>query len=405
MKTAESILTNYKKFHISLGLERTQKILNMLGNPENGFKCFHIAGTNGKGSTSKIINDILVENFKNTDVKIGLFTSPHIARYNERIRINNENIPDYTFDKLVNLIDDFAKKNNIELTEFELLTVVAFYYFYLKRVKYVVLETGLGGSFDSTNVIKNPLTCIITTIDFDHTERLGKTINEIASQKAGIIKKNSKVVISENNLGYKTVLNKIKEENAILIDIPKVKIIFENEKNYAEIDGKKYEFNLLGSHQADNLALALGAINASGIKISNKAIKEALKNVKWKFRLDYNKEKNLLIDGAHNPSGIKVLREFVDERFQNKKKSFIFGCLKNKDYNKMLEILLKNEDEFYFFEFDYPNALKFDELCEKYKVKAQKISNIKEIKDIIKKPNLKILCGSLYMLGRLNEIL
>lgn len=405
MKTALEVLTGYKKFHISLGLERTQKILNLLGNPENSFKCFHIAGTNGKGSTSKIINDILIENFKNSDTKIGLFTSPHITRYNERIKINNEDIPDYTFNKLVDSIDNFAQKNGIELTEFELLTVVAFYYFYLKGVKYVVLETGLGGTYDSTNVIKEPLCCVITTIDFDHTERLGKTIDEIASQKAGIIKKNSKVVISKNNLGYKTILNKAKEENASFVDIPDVKILFEKEKNFAVVENKKYGFNLLGSHQADNLALALGAISTFDVKIKDSAIKTALKNVKWKLRLDYDKEKNLLKDGAHNPSGIKALRKFLDDRFKDDKKTFIFGCLKNKDYKKMLEILLKEEDEFYFFEFDYPNALKFDELDEKYKTKAIKIESIQEIENIIKKPNLKIVCGSLYMLGKLNEIL
>ena len=171
MKSADEILTSHNKFHINLGLERICAIANLLGNPQDKYKIFHIAGTNGKGSTSKIINDILIE----SNFKVGLFTSPHLFSYTERIKVNNENISQYVFDKLTNEIDKLAKKNNIELSEFELITAVAFYYFYIKQVDYVVLEVGLGGLYDATNIIKNSIS-IITTIDFDHTERLGSTI-------------------------------------------------------------------------------------------------------------------------------------------------------------------------------------------------------------------------------------
>ena len=406
MKTAYEILTSTKKFHISLGLERVKKVLNLLDNPQEKYECFHIAGTNGKGSTSKIINDILIENFKNTDIKTGLFTSPHLFSYTERIKINNKDINTETFNELVNFVDELAVKNDIELTEFEIITVTAFYYFYLEKVKYVVLETGLGGLLDATNVILKPLVCIITTIDFDHTERLGKTIEEIASQKAGIIKENSNVVISPKNLGYNRILKTVKDKNAALISIPKVKILRENNINYACIIDKnrtkKYEFNLLGSHQADNLALALSAIKISNLLISEETIKNALKNVHWLFRIEYKKDKNLIIDGAHNPSGIMTLRRFLDENFKEEKKCFIFGCLKNKDYKKMLKILLTPEDKFYFFEFNYPNALKFDELSEEYKNKAIKLTDINEVKKIIdENSDLKIVCGSFYMLGKI----
>ncbi len=396
MKTAEEILTSHNKFHIKLGLERITKILNLLDNPQEKYEIIHIAGTNGKGSTSKIINEILIEHFK--DKNIGLFTSPHLFSYTERISINNENISEYIFNKLTNEIDLLAQKNNIELSEFELITAVAFYYFYIKKVNYVVLEVGLGGLYDSTNVIKNS-TSVITTIDFDHTERLGKNINEIAVQKAGIIKQNSNVIVSKNNLGYKAIKNTAQEKNAKIIDLDNVKVILED-KNYAIIDNKKFEFNLLGTHQAQNLALALGAIKSLDLDIKDETLKNALKKVNWRFRLEYHKEKNILIDAGHNPSGIKTLRNFLDENFKNEKKTFIFGCLKNKDYKDMLKTLIQNNDEFYFYEFDYPNALKFEELPKEYQI--NKLENIEQIKKIIEnKKNLKIFCGSIYMLGKI----
>lgn len=388
MLSAKEILTSHNKFHINLGLERILGVMKLLNNPQNNYKIFHIAGTNGKGSTSKIINEILVQ----SGYKTGLFTSPHLFSYTERIQINNKQIDEKLFDKLVNEIDLLAKKNDIELSEFELITAVAFYYFSLEKVDYVVLEVGLGGLYDATNIIKNS-TSIITTIDFDHTERLGKTIEEIAIQKAGIIKENSKVVVARDNLGFNQIEKIAKQKNAKILDLPKVEILFE-EKNYALINGEKFEFNLLGSHQAKNLALALGALQELNIK--KEILKKALKNVIWHFRLEYLKEKNVLIDGGHNPSGIGTLRNFLDENFKNERKTFIFGCLKNKDYEKMLDILIKEEDEFYFYEFDYPNALKFAELPKKYH--AKKIENLEDIKKI---KNLKIFCGSIYMLGKI----
>jgi len=397
MKNANEILTSHEKFHINLGLERISKILNLLNNPQDNAKIIHIAGTNGKGSTAKIINEVLIEHFKNKK-NIGLFTSPHLFSYEERIKINNEKINPNTFDELTNKIDALAKKNNIELSEFELITAVAFYYFNLNDVEYIVLEVGLGGLFDATNVIKNS-TSVITTIDFDHTERLGNSIEEIATQKAGIIKKNSNVIVSKENQGFEIIKKIAKEKSANIIELPNVEVKFE-EENYAIIDNDKYIFNLLGSHQAQNLALALGTINSLNLDIKKETIKKALKNVTWNFRLEYIKEKNILIDAGHNPSGIKTLKAFLDENFKNCPKTYIFGCLKNKDYKTMLDILNPKENELTFFEFDYPNALKFDELDKKYK--AKKVTTLNEIKNIIDTNNdLKIFCGSIYMLGKI----
>lgn len=407
MRTAKEILTSHNKFYINLGLLRIEKILELLGNPQEHFKVIHVAGTNGKGSTCKLINEILIQNFTDANVKVGLFTSPHLFSYTERIKINNIDILESDFDFLVNKIDDIAKKHKIELTEFELLTAVGFYYFYIKKVEYAVVEVGLGGLYDATNVIKKPLIEAITELDLDHTQRLGSTIEEIAIQKAGIIKENSKVIFLKTNKGS-NILEKIaKEKKAEIVIAPKVSVEFKDGVSYAYIDNKRCEFNLLGHHQADNLALAIGAINAIGLNINFDTLQKALKFVKWPFRLEYHKENNLLIDGAHNPSGVRTLRKFLDDNFKNNKKTFVFGCLNNKDYKKMLDILLEKDDEFYFYEFNYPNALKYEELDERYKKIAKKALTIEDIKKIIKeKQNLKVFCGSLYMLGRIfSEIL
>ncbi len=392
MQSAESILTSKNKFHINLGLARTLEALEKLGNPQNDINFIHVAGTNGKGSVCALLNEILCTYFLNTDVKIGLFTSPHLFSYCERIKINNENISQDELDKYIKIASD----SQDELTEFEILTVAAFLYFKDKNVKYVVLEVGLGGKFDSTNVIKNTLCSVITTIDYDHTARLGNTIEEIAYQKAGIIKQNCPVVIGCDNLGLDVVKKYASDFNAPLYE---VKSLVKPSFSTISINNKEYDFSLLGDYQTKNLALALETLKHLPFKVSEETLKIALKNVRWKFRLEYDKEKKLLIDGAHNPSGIKALREFLDKYFPDDKKTFIFGCLNNKDYENMLNELILPDDEFYFYEFDYPNALKFEQLPNKIKARAKRVLNPFEILESRK--NLKIVCGSLYMLGRL----
>lgn len=362
-------------FYIELGLDRIQKALNILGNPQDDLKYIHVAGTNGKGSVCTMLESIL----RNAGYKTGLYTSPHIFEYTERIKINGIDIPKEDFAELF----DKVSKINIHLTEFEVLTVMMFLYFKRNNVDIVILETGLGGRFDATNVIKTNLCSVITQIDLDHTERLGETKEKIAYEKAGIIKPNCPVITS---MGYEAIRDRADELNAMLIFVsPFVPPEF--------VDA----LALKGLHQIENLALVLTVINYLFKDIDENTIKEGLKQVKNPCRFEYFKDKNLIIDASHNPNGILALRNNLDYYFPNEKRRFVFGCLKNKDYSKMMDILFKEGDEIYLNEFDYPNACPFNILSEKCPQKALPYSD----KVKLTPDKLNIICGSFYMIGKL----
>ena len=393
---AAEILTSKNKFHIKLGLERMEIILKAFNNPENSFECIHIAGTNGKGSTCTIMEKILLEDKRKV---IGKYTSPHLFSYTERISVDGENISEVELNQIISLINKKDDELNLGLTEFEILTAAAFIYFKKKNVDIAILETGLGGRLDATNVIKKPLISVITSISFDHKERLGDTIEKIAYEKAGIFKKGSKCVFLTSNNGFETLKNEAIKKGAIFIE-DDLDVIVEN--NIAKINGEDFEFNLNGDFQKENLKLALLAINSLDFKIKKETIKNALKNVSWRFRMDKinYKGKNLLIDSCHNPDGARVLAEYLKKYEKNKKIKFIFGCLKNKEYEKILDTIYKPEFDFCFYEFNYPNALKYENLDEKYKNKIREIKNpMFEIEQ--NDYELCILAGSIYMLGKI----
>ena len=393
---AAEILTSKNKFHIKLGLGRMEIILKAFNNPENSFECIHIAGTNGKGSTCTIMEKILLEDKRKV---IGKYTSPHLFSYTERISVNGENISEVELNQIISLINKKDAELNLGLTEFEILTAAAFIYFKKKNVDIAILETGLGGRLDATNVIKKPLISVITSISFDHKERLGDTIEKIAFEKAGILKKGSKCTFLKTNNGFETLKNEAIKKGAIFIE-DDLDVTVEN--NIAKINGEDFEFNLNGDFQKENLKLALLAINSLDFKIKKETIKNALKNVSWRFRMEKinYKGKNLLIDSCHNPDGARVLAEYIEKYEKNKKIKFIFGCLKNKEYEKILDTIYSPCYDFCFYEFNYPNALKYENLDKKYKNK------IREIKEPIfeigqNDYELCVLAGSIYMLGKI----
>lgn len=367
-------LTSPKIFKIDLSLDRMYSALKKLGNPQDSLKYIHVAGTNGKGSTCAMLASILQE----AGYKVGLYTSPHIFEYTERIKINGIEIEKQDFADLIEEVLNLE----INLTEFEILTLVMFLYFSRKNVEIVILETGMGGRFDATNVIKENLCAIITQIDLDHTERLGKTRDEIAFEKAGIIKPNCPVITS---MGYEEIRDKADElDSMLLFTSPFVP------QEFVEA------LSLKGLHQIENLALVMTAINYLFKDVDENTIKEGLKKVKNPCRFEFFEDKNLIIDASHNPNGIRALKENLYYYFPDKKRRFVFGCLKNKDYPKMMEILFEEDDEVYLNEFDYPNACSFEELSSACPIKAQKYENQKLTND-----KLNIVCGSFYMIGQM----
>jgi len=422
---AFEILTASEKFHIELGLSRISRILELLDNPQKGMNFIHVAGSNGKGSTCAVLEEILTK----AGYKTGKFTSPHLFSYCERITVNKRPISDFEFNAIINKIVELDKKFKIELTEFEILTAAGFLYFKQNACDIVILEVGLGGRLDSTNVIENPLVSIITSISLEHKERLGDTIEKIAKEKAGIIKKGCPVVFLKENKGYKTLLEESIKKGGVIFETETVSV----KNGYAAVNIKALEgftgninakapvkFNLNGSYQGENLALALKTVeilNAKGFKINTETVIDALKTVKWRFRLQKinYKGNEILVDSCHNPDGARVLAKYLDEEYKDKKIKIIFGCLKNKDYKEVSKFLLSKNPpgkakeqnlkrELYFYEFNYPNALKYEDFIQninpKFKPLIKKTDTpIKELED--KSFDLIVVCGSIYMLGLL----
>lgn len=374
-KDAIDVITSKDNFYIDLGLDRISQVLEKLGNPQDKLNCIHVAGTNGKGSVCAILDSILRE----AGYKTGLYTSPHIWEYTERIKVSGEDISQESFAEYVEKITNIG----IHLTEFEILTVMAFLYFKDMNVDVVVLETGLGGRLDATNVIKKNLCAIITQIDLDHTDRLGDTKEKIAYEKAGIIKHDCPVVTS---MGFEAIKDKADEENSMFIfTSPFV------EQKYLDV------LTLKGKHQAENLSLALTALGYLFPEITEDVILKGLAKVKHPCRFEYFKDKNLIVDACHNPNGVQALRENLDSYFPTEERRFIFGCLKTKDYEKMMDILFREGDEVYLNPFNYPNACSYEELTEKCPVSSKQY-----VPDISLNPDkLNIICGSFYMISGL----
>jgi len=421
---AINYINDKNKYGSRLGLERISKLLELLGSPHMDLKHIHIAGTNGKGSTASYIATILKEG----GYKVGLFTSPYLERFNERISINGEDIPD---DRLVeitervkNSIDIMLKEGYDHPTTFEIVTAIGFVYFKEENVDYVVLEVGLGGRLDSTNVIKDSLISVITTIDYDHMDVLGDTLGKIAYEKAGIIKDRGLVLTYPQD---KDALNTIKEvskkrgatleicpmENVEILKLDEYGGVF----NY-KYNGKEYnniEIRLIGKHQIYNATLALTAVimlKERGIlEISEEAIKRGLKNTRWPGRMEVLKRNPLfIIDGAHNIQGIKVLAENLN-RFNYKRLILGIGILKDKEVEPMVKALVDKADEVVVTEaniYRKMDATDLEKIVNKYNPHTHVQDNIKEAVskayELAGKEDLILFTGSLYLIGDIRKI-
>ena len=328
-------------------LHRFKDLLEILGNPQEKLKCIHLAGTNGKGSVASFISSILQE----AGYKVGLYTSPDLVSVTERIRIGDVFIPEKDFERLLFQVYKATSKLQDEslFTYFEVLTAIGFLYYEENNCDVVVLETGLGGRHDATNVITAPLCAVLTTISYDHVQRLGSTLKEIAYEKAGIIKPSIPTIIYPQEPEVLEVITSTCEmQNAplCLCDFKELTSISNtlegqvfNYKNY-----EKLSIKLLGEHQRYNAALAIEVIEVLldlGLTIKPEAIYKGLGKTKWPGRLDIiHHEPLFLIDGAHNIQGAMALRDAITYYFKNKKIIYLFGSLKDKDYNHILELTI-----------------------------------------------------------------
>ena len=406
MQNFEKILTSQEKFKINLGLERIEKILELFDNPQEKLKVLHIAGTNGKGSTATMLNNILIKN----DFKCGLYTSPHILSYTERFKINNIDISEEKLNSILNLVNTKAKENNIDLTEFELLTAIGFIYFYEENVDFAIMETGLGGRFDATNIIKHPICSIITSISKDHTDRLGDTLEKIAFEKAGIIKENSPVIISESNSGRLVIENIAKEKNAPIYLAENFEL--KNPKTNEFTNGKEsYKLSLLGIHQGENLGLVIKAVDVLKKNFDINNIEKGLLNSFIPCRMQYFKEYNILFDGAHNESASKLLKENLDLYFIDREKMFIFGVLARKDYKSIIKNLFNDNDKICIDDDFETTAIKKEVLKEEISAHCKNITYIDNAEKLIKerlnntkeknqKLPLLIITGSFYLCAK-----
>lgn len=337
-------------------LDAMRFFMDKLNHPEKELKFIHIAGTNGKGAVTEMISNILL----NSGYKVGKFMSPHLIRYNERIQINNKEITNKEMEEIIIKLDPLVKEYNSKgkgnVTLFELETTMAILYFANKKCDIVVLEVGLGGLYDCTNIVY-PIVSIITSIGYDHMKFLGNTLEEIAFQKAGIIKQNSKTIfMSQSESVDNVIIERCKEENNKLFLVNKEEIKnYSYTVEYQKFDYKEFkniEINLKGISQIYNACITLETVNVLKEKynIKEEIIRKSLKNVIHRGRFEkINNNPTVIYEGAHNEPAIKNFINSVDMYYKNNKKVYIISILKSKDYKTILKLLVKNDENIYIF--------------------------------------------------------
>jgi len=426
-KEAMNYIHNTAKFGSNYGLERTEKILELLGDPHKKLKCIHIAGTNGKGSTTAMLTEVL----KEAGYKVGMYTSPFLEEFEERIQINGVNIPKEDLSDIVTevskAVDKVLQLGYDHPTEFEIITCAMFLYFYNRKVDYAVVEVGLGGRLDSTNVIM-PILSIITSISYDHMKILGDTLTEIAYEKAGIIKEGIPLVLyPQAEESYKVIKNICEEKNSRLIEVKEnsarfVDVINDNQNFLQKIeiktDEKNYEveLSLLGKHQLLNCAVIIHAveeIKRLGAFISRTDIINGLRKVKWPGRLEVMMNNPLVvIDGAHNIDGIKKLSESIDTYFNYHNIILILGILADKQVEAMINVITPKAKKIIAVT---PNSERA-ELAKDLSEEIIKVNeNVEVIEDYSKayekalsycnKEDMLLISGSLYMIGDMRKII
>ena len=400
------------KFGSIPGLERIEALCNLVGNPQDKLGFVHVGGTNGKGSNCAMIAGML----QNAGYKTGLFTSPYVIDFRERIQIDGEMIdPDELgsiVEELIPLVAELAKQE-ITPTEFEVLTVVALVYYQRHNCDFVVLEVGLGGLCDSTNIIKNPEVCVITSVSYDHTHILGETIEEIAFQKSGIIKENTSVVVYPQPFeeAQQIIIKTAKEKNCRIYAVDEDLINpVESDMSGSVFSYKDYtvKVSLVGAHQLYNAATAFEASIAlieRGVNLTVENILFGIENAHIDARTHIVSKKTLvLIDGGHNPDGVAALCKNLVTVFSGKSVTAIVGMMADKDISESAKLLAPLCDKILTVTVDNPRSMKADglkEIFERYNSDVTAFDNLgsalNEVIGKIGENEMLLICGSLYL--------
>ena len=394
------------------GLERTQQLLGMMGDPQDSLRFVHVAGTNGKGSFCCMLSSIL----KEAGYKVGTYTSPFVRYFNERMAINGQMIGNGELAEITEYVKQFAEKMDDVPTEFELITAIGFEYFKRNKCDIVVLETGMGGRLDSTNIIENPILSVITGISLDHTGFWGNTLSEIAAERAGIIKKGCPVVYGGNSgEALEVIKNKAQEMES--------DFYFATRDDFTDIEfslrgctlsSREYQnlfVSLVGEYQPSNIATVLKAVsvlNDRGIKITEQAVRLGMSKAYWPARFEIINEKPLMIyDGAHNPEGLRACIDSVKRFFGEQKVNILSGVMADKDVSEMLPVIKEVANKAFTVTPDNPRSMKssvYAEHFNKYGIEAHSFDTIEEgVRGAITASEKDgcpcIALGTLYMYG------
>ena len=411
-KEALAYLNAVEFFGSKPGLERMAAMLDALGNPQDGMKFVHVAGTNGKGSCAAMTASVL----KAAGYKTGLYTSPYLYRFNERMQIGGKEIEDDVLAELVTRVKPIAEAMEDHPTVFELMTVTALLWYKEAGCDIVVLEVGLGGRFDATNVIPAPECAVIMNIGLDHTEILGDTLEQIAFEKAGILKPGTEAVLFQQTQSVTEVVQKRCDELGITLHIPDFDAIkVEFDSLYGQTftyKGESYALPLLGAHQLKNAATVLEVVEVlrgRGWKLEQSDVEHGLYAVHWPGRFELLSEEPLfVVDGGHNPQCALTVRDNLLRYFPDKRRILLLGVLRDKDYPALTEILNEAADEYICITPDSHRALPAGELADFLNRYNKPVAVCDSIRDGVslaldRSDEGSVVCavGSLYSVGEI----
>ena len=407
----DSLLQKFQRFGVHLGLSRVESLLASLGNPQNQVPVIHVAGSNGKGSVCAYLSSILTE----AGYRTGRYTSPHLVDWTERISVNNQSISSTELHQVLQQVENAILTDEESPTQFEVITAAAWLYFAHQQVDVAVIEVGLGGRLDATNVCLPPLISIITSISREHWQRLGNTVAEIAGEKAGIIKQNCPVVMGALPPDAEQVVR----SQALKLNSPLIvpQSSRQLKPGWAEYQGSgekslKYPLPLPGQIQLTNSAVALAAVEvlrSQGWHIPESSIINGMAKTQWLGRMQWTtwKKHKLLIDGAHNPDSARALRTYIDI-LNVSSITWVIGILSNKDHRDIFQKLLRSHDKLYIVpvpEHDSGNPGELAQLAARICPEIKGCYSYPDLPSaldaafISSNDGLVVLCGSLYLIG------